>query len=83
MPEDFSSGLLPALGTVLKRGPCGPSVQVRCAAFSMSMMVRGLPVLPSSMVSLPVRPIATRALAASHSASLDRSTINLPSKMTL
>ena len=27
LPEDFSSGLLPALGTVLKRGPCGPSVQ--------------------------------------------------------
>ena len=54
LPEDFSWGLLPALGTVLKRGPCGPSVQVRCAAFSMSMMVRGLPVLPSSVVSFPV-----------------------------
>jgi hypothetical protein len=33
----------------------------------MSMMVRGLPVLPSSMVSLPRMPLAAKVRAASHS----------------
>ena len=41
----------------------------RAAAFSMSMMVRGLPVLPSSSDSLPAMPFASSARAASHSGS--------------
>ena len=35
------------------------------AAFSMSMIVRGLPVLPSTMVIMPVTPRANRTRAAS------------------
>ena len=52
------------------------------AAFSMAMMLRGMPVLPSHITSLPVMPLVSKALAASHSGSRERSTRSLPSWMT-
>ena len=42
----------------MNRGALGPSSVVRRAARSISMTVRGLPVLPSSSVNLPVKPFA-------------------------
>jgi hypothetical protein len=52
------------------------------AAPSISMTVRGRPVLPSHMVSLPVMPWANSALAASHSGSRESEINSLPSYRT-
>ena len=54
---------------LMRRPSLLSSLTLSFAAFSMSTTVRGLPVLASSMVTLPVRPRASRARARSCSGS--------------